>query len=140
MSKALFTLFFWFAAMTYVQCFVLCFREEGPRAVTALYFGWPAFRNRHFVISGGGGLQELESYLKRHAPEVVSQFVSVGPAFSNFGLLFPLVCQCGNSVWSSNRSWLFALWYYSWVCAAAVLHGSGGVPRAYVQHPEASRT
>ena len=21
---------FWVAAMTYVQCFVLCFREEGP--------------------------------------------------------------------------------------------------------------
>ena len=41
---------FWVAAMTYIQCFVLCFREEGPRAVTALYFGWPAFRNRHFVI------------------------------------------------------------------------------------------
>ena len=41
--------------MTYVQCFILCFREEGPRAVTALYFGWPAFRNRHFVIWGGGG-------------------------------------------------------------------------------------
>ena len=36
-------------------CFVLCFREEGPRAVTALYFGWPAFRNRHFVLGGRGG-------------------------------------------------------------------------------------
>ena len=35
--------------------FVLCFREEGPRAVTALYFGWPAFRNRHFITGGGGG-------------------------------------------------------------------------------------
>ena len=46
---------FWVAAMTYVQCFVLYFREEGPRAVTALYFGWPAFRSRHFVIWGGGG-------------------------------------------------------------------------------------
>ena len=23
--------------------------------MTALYFGWPAFRNRHFVIWGGGG-------------------------------------------------------------------------------------
>ena len=45
---------FWVAAMTYVQCFVLCLREEGPRAVTALYFGWPAFGNRHFVIGGGG--------------------------------------------------------------------------------------
>ena len=52
--KTLFTLFFWVAAVTYVQCFVLCLREEGPRAVTALYFGWPAFRNRHFVIWGGG--------------------------------------------------------------------------------------
>ena len=31
-----------------------CFRDEGPRAVTALYFGWPAFRNHHFVIFGGG--------------------------------------------------------------------------------------
>ena len=44
--------------MTYVQCFILCLREEGPRAVTALYFGWPAFRNRHFVnwgrLAGGG--------------------------------------------------------------------------------------
>ena len=40
----------WVAAMAYVQCFILCFREEGPRAVTALYFGWLAFRNRHFVI------------------------------------------------------------------------------------------
>ena len=38
------------AAMTYAQCFVLCFREERPRAVNALYFGWPAFRNRHFII------------------------------------------------------------------------------------------
>ena len=46
----------WVAAMTYVQCFVLYLREEGPRAVTALYFGWPAFRNRHFVIGGAGGL------------------------------------------------------------------------------------
>ena len=45
----------WVAAMTYVQCFVLCFREEGPRAVTALYFGWLAFRNCHFVTGGGGG-------------------------------------------------------------------------------------
>ena len=41
---------FWVAAMTYVQRFVLYLREEGPRAVTALYFGWLAFRNRHFVI------------------------------------------------------------------------------------------
>ena len=24
--------------------------------MTALYFGWPAFRNRHFFIWGGGGL------------------------------------------------------------------------------------
>ena len=47
--------FFWVAAMTYVQCFVMCSREEGPRAVTALYFGWLAFRNRHLVISGAGG-------------------------------------------------------------------------------------
>ena len=54
--KTLFTLFCWVAAMTYVQCFVLCLREEGPRAVTALYFGWPAFCNRHFVIFGGRGL------------------------------------------------------------------------------------
>ena len=23
--------------------------------MTALYLGWPAFRNRHFVIWGGGG-------------------------------------------------------------------------------------
>ena len=41
--------------MTYIQCFVLYLREEGPRAVAALYFGWPAFRNSHFVIGGGGG-------------------------------------------------------------------------------------
>ena len=40
------------AAMTYVQCFVLCFREEGTRSVTALYFGWPAFR--HLGRRGGG--------------------------------------------------------------------------------------
>ena len=45
---------FWVAAMTRVQCFVLCLREEGPKAVTGLYFGWPAFRNRHFVIWGRG--------------------------------------------------------------------------------------
>ena len=43
----------WATAMTYVQCFILCFKEEGPRAVTALYFGWLAFCNRHFVIGGG---------------------------------------------------------------------------------------
>ena len=43
--------------MSYVQCFVLCLREEGPGAVTALYFGWPAFCNRHFVILGGGGVR-----------------------------------------------------------------------------------
>ena len=42
---------FWVAAMTYVQCFFLCFREEGPRAVTALYFDC---RDCHFVILGGG--------------------------------------------------------------------------------------
>ena len=53
--KPLFTLFFLVAAMAYVQCFVLRFGEEGPRAVPALYFGWPALRNRHFVIRGGGG-------------------------------------------------------------------------------------
>ena len=59
--------FVWVAAMTYIQCFVLCFREVGPRAVTALYFGWPAFRNRHFVIwagrgvGGGGALVQCET-------------------------------------------------------------------------------
>ena len=68
----------WVAAMTYVRCFILFFREEGPRAVTALYFGWPAFRNRHFVIWGGGagwgggGHPPLYSSLppttKRHQP------------------------------------------------------------------------
>ena len=41
--------------MTYVKCFVLCLKEEGPTDVIALYFGRPAFRNRHFVICRGGG-------------------------------------------------------------------------------------
>ena len=49
-------LVFWVAAMTYVQCFVLCFREEGPRAVTALYFGWPAFVIVISSTAGGEGL------------------------------------------------------------------------------------
>ena len=42
LGKCVKNLFFWVAAMTYVQCFVLCLTKEGPRAVTALYFGWPA--------------------------------------------------------------------------------------------------
>ena len=73
--------FFWVAA-------ILCLREEGPRAVTALYFGWPAFRNRHFVIWGGGGAlyPSLTS-----VPEVSGWSVFFGGAFRTaLALLMPL--------------------------------------------------
>ena len=52
--------------------------------MTALYFGWPAFRNRHFVIWGGGGglggggggmLFLLQLTLLRHPRNIVNGWV-----------------------------------------------------------------
>ena len=72
----------WAAAMTYVQCFILCFKEEGPRAVTALYFGWLAFCNRHFVIGGGGsfGFSFFLSLSSVVGPRFIAMGSSIMPA------------------------------------------------------------
>ena len=45
--------------------------------MTALYFGWPAYRNRHFVISGGGG---------GHSPHYIHPWwLCVGPLLCSSG-------------------------------------------------------
>ena len=87
-----------FFGLRQIQCFVLCFREEGPRAVTALYFGWPAFRNRHFVIWGGGG------GWRGTPPLLYSSLGDAALIVNGMGTTSGQQCTVARCAWCSMRS------------------------------------